>query len=154
MPNFFRTADGREHKAGQPFPLTLPDGTPIEGTWAGSAQNEKLSWWLQKSGHQLAESGEISAFACKAEDNGELIWGPAPKSARLFFVVEPLPPGKSYRLAKMVTTAATPDQLAYFRHSRAPLLGKFGSDGSVEEFTPDPLPKRPPPPPTAQGELF
>lgn len=154
MPNFFRTATGRECKAGQAFPLTLPDGTLLEGTWAGSAQNEKLSWWLQKSGHQLAESGEISAFACKAEDDGELIWGPAPDGARLFFVLEPQPPGKSYRLAKMVTTAATPGQLAYFRHSRAPLLGRFGPDGTVEESAPGPLPDRPSPPPKAQGELF
>jgi len=53
----------------------------------------------------------------------EMIWGDAPPNARLFFVLVP-EPGKSYRLAKMVTTAATsPPQKAPFRHDRSALFG-------------------------------
>jgi hypothetical protein len=106
--------------------------------------------WLCKAGTQLAQSEIISAFASKADDNDEMIWGDAPANARLLFVLVPQP-GKSYRLAKMVTTAATSAQHAHFRHPRSALLGYLRPDGSIVRIAPiDP----PPPPPPAQRELF
>lgn len=151
MPNFFRTHDGRARKASNLLPLTLPDGAIIEDVWAGSAMEEKLSWWLSRSGHQLTQSEEISKIASKADDNGEIIWGATPAGGRLFFVLLPPPTGKTYRLAKLVTTSATLAQAAYFRHERAALFGHLKPDGRIEKI----LPLVPPPPtPKAQGELF
>src|SRR6478609_262997 len=107
MPNLFRTLDGKVWKASAPVSLTVSDGTAVEGLWAGSAMGETLEEkWLCRAGTQFAQSEIISAFASKADDNGEMIWGDAPPNARVLFVLVPQP-GKSYRLAKMVTTAAT-----------------------------------------------
>jgi hypothetical protein len=152
MPNLFRTLDGTIHKAGETIPLTLPNGAATEGVWAGSATEEKLQQlWLRSHGNQITQSEFVAAVASKAEDNGEMIWGDAPSSARLFFVLVAPERGKSYRLAKLVTIAATPAQVAHFRHKRASLFGYLESNGTIVKVAPlDP----PPPPPPAQGELF
>ncbi|HEY3899981.1 MAG TPA: hypothetical protein VGM54_15340 [Chthoniobacter sp.] len=148
MPNLFRTLDGKVWKASGHVSLTLADGTAVEEIWAGSAKEEKLDTiWL---GHPLAQSELVAAVASKADDDGEMIWGDAPPNARVLFVLAP-EPGKNYRLAKMVTTAATAAQAAHFRHQRSALFGSLRPDGALVKMPPiDP----PPPPPPAQGELF
>lgn len=151
MPNLFRTTTGQERKPGPEIPFELCDGTRIEAIWAGSATEEKLPWWLGRAGNQLAQSEPVSAVASKADDDGELIWGQAPAGARLLYVIEPAAPGKTYRLAKMLTTAATPPQAAYFRHQRSALFGRLNPEGRLERIPPPPPPK---PAGPAQRELF
>ena len=151
MPNLFRSRDGKIWKPGEVLRLTLADGSAGEGTWAGSATEERLDWWLGKPGNQLGQTEEIAAIALKAEDNGEMIWGDAPVGSRLFFVLEGAVAGKTYRLAKMVTAATTPAQAAYFRHGRFALFGEFDAQGRVRRMTaPDPIGASP----RAQPELF
>ena len=151
MPHLFRTLNGKLWKPSHSVSLTLADGTKVEGIWAGSATEEKLGWWLRKPGSELGQTEEVSEIAIKAEDNGEIIWGAAPVGARLFFVVEASPPGKNYRIAKMVTCAANPAQVAYFRHGRFSLFGTLKPNGTIEKISP-----LPPPPPDvpAQRDLF
>jgi len=152
MPHLFRTPDGTVWRPGAPVSLTLADGAPVEGIWAGSATAEKLAWWLRPAaGSHLAQTPEIAAVASKADDTGEIIWGDAPAGGRLLFVVQAVGAGKNYRLAKMVTTAATPPQIAYFRHERSALFGRLNADGGIREIPPldPPLPILP-----AQPELF
>lgn len=151
MPNLYRTLDGRERKPSAPLPLQLADGTAVEGIWAGSATEEKLDGWLRRPGSQLAQSEPVAAIASKADDNGEMIWGEAPANARLIFVLLASPEGKSYRLAKLVTTAANPAQIAWFRHDRFVLFGTLQPDGTIRKIPPV-VPPTPPNP--AQGELF
>jgi hypothetical protein len=151
MPNFFQTRDGMERKPSTPIPLQLADGSPTEGVWAGSATEEKLGWWLAKPGNQIAQSEPVSAVASKADDNGEMIWGDAPNDARLIFVLEASPPGKNYRLAKLVTMKATPSQMVHFRHKRSALIGTLQPDGNIKRIPPLNPPQ---PPPPAQNELF
>jgi len=151
MPNLYRTLDGKERKPGTPLAFQLADGAIVEAFWAGSATEEKLDGWLRGASNQLAHSEAVAAVAVKADDNGEIIWGDAPDDARLIFVLLAPPPGKNYRLAKMVTTAAHPAQVAYFRHQRFCLFGTLQSDGTIRKIPP----RTPPPPnPPAQGELF
>jgi hypothetical protein len=124
----------------------------VEGIWAGSATEEKLrDTWLRPAGNQITQSTVVAAVASKADDDDEIIWGDAPAGARLFFVLTARQPGKDYRLAKLVTTAATPAQIAYFRHDRASLFGYLKPDGHIAKIPPL-IP--PPPKPRAQGELF
>ena len=154
MPHLFRTLDGKVWKPKQVIPLTLADGTKLAGLWGGSATEEKLRSWLSEPGSELTRSAEISEVASKADDNGETIWGAAPAGARLLFVLKApvrAKTGEYYRLAKMVTTAATPAQIAYFRHDRFSLFGTLKSDGSIVKIPPV---QPPPPPPPEQGELF
>ncbi|MFO1511564.1 MAG: hypothetical protein U1F83_01405 [Verrucomicrobiota bacterium] len=151
MPHLFRTVDGKLWKPSHPIQLTLANGTKNEGIWAGSAQEEKLTWWLRQPGNLLAQTEEVAEVAVKAEDTGKINWGAAPKEARLIFVLKTPTAGKNgqtYRLAKMVTTAATPAQLAYFRDERFSLFGALQSDGSI--FRIPPLA----PPSPEQGELL
>ena len=152
MPNLYRTIHGKERKPSTPIPFQLADGTIIEAVWAGSAKEEKLEDdWLRRGGSQLAQSEPVAAVASKADDNGEMIWGDAPADANLIFVLLAPPPGKSYRLGKMVTTAASPAQAAYFRHDRFSLFGTLQPDGTIQKIPPL---TPPPPTPPAQGELF
>ncbi len=156
MPHLFRTIDGRLWKASQPLVLTRADGTQVEGVWGGSAQEEKLDWWLSKPGNELAQTDEVAEVAVRDDDTQEVAWGPAPAGARVFFVVEApqwskTKAGESYRIAKMVTTAVTPSQAAYFNDTRFSLFGTFNAAGNIAIIPPL---LAPPPKPPVQGELF
>jgi hypothetical protein len=157
MPHRFRTKDGTVYGPGgkTPFPVRLVDGSETIVIWGGCAQNEKLGWWLKKPGHEIGESAElVVGIAIEAEDTKEFIWGDAPEGARLIWVVEPptvSKAGTTYRLAKMVTVEATPEQLAYFRDTRFALLGTLDEAGKVRAI---PALKPPPAIAPAQGELF
>ncbi|MDX2080526.1 MAG: hypothetical protein SFU53_07055 [Terrimicrobiaceae bacterium] len=148
----FRSVVGKEWKPGDALPLELAGGQEVEGIWMGFATREKLAWWLRQPGNELAQGEPVAEIAERADDTKELIWGPAPPEAGLIFVLEPAPPGKDYRPAKMVTTAANEEQTAYYRHGRFPLLGRLETDGSLREIPP----AKPPPPtdPPKQFELF
>jgi len=151
MPNLFRTLDGREWKPKDILALTLPDGTKCEGTWTGSATDEKRDWWVGKPGNELTQCDEVAAVATKSDKTRELLWLDAPARARLFFVLEARETGKNYQRALMVTVPATPAQNAYLHHDRFCLFGRFKPDGGIERIAP----LHPPPPrPPAQGELF
>src|SRR5436190_5571347 len=119
MPHLFRTLHGREYRPGENLRLVLANGTETEGIWGGSAQGEKLQWWVNKPGHDLTQTkDQISGIAIRDEDTAEVRWGAVPAGAHLFFILEPAPQGKSYRIAKMVTIAATSAQTAYFNEER------------------------------------
>jgi hypothetical protein len=108
-------------------------------------------WHLRQPGSELAQSEEVSEVAIKADNDGEMIWGAAPPGASLLFVVLAPEPGKNYRLARMITTAATPAQWAYFRHARFSLFGRLNPNGTIAKMPPL---ESPPPIPPAQGSLF
>jgi hypothetical protein len=119
--------------------LTLADGTMVEGVWAGSAMIEKIKWWLAKPEHEIAQTDEVSEIAIKGETKKLLQWGDAPAGSRLLFILEApvsVRGGNSYRLAKMVTTAATSEQERYFDSDRVCVFGALNSDGSIEQITP------------------
>lgn len=151
MPNLFRTLDGKTWKPKDTLPLSLADGTQVEGVWTGSAQDEKRNWWIGQPGAELAQSDAVAAVATKSDDTKELLWLDAPSHARLFFIVQAREPGKSYRRALMLTVAATAAQMAYLHHDRFSLFGRFKPDGAIERIAPLPPP---PPRPALQGELF
>lgn len=153
MCNKYRDEDG-EHRAGEVLDLLTHDGIVLSGKWAGSATREKLKWWASHPGAQLVQTPKpITEVSETAKDDGELQWCDAPDGARLFFVLEASPPGKDYRLAKLITTKATESQEAYFRRDRFPLLGRLNEAGEIEEIPPLPAPA-PVIKVKPQGELF
>lgn len=154
MPHLFRTLDGTLRKAGHRIPFFLADGTVVEAVWGGSARQEILDWWLRKPGHVLAQSEEVAAVAVRDDETQEIRWGEAPRGVRLFFVIKSETVSKEgvpYRMAVMVTTAATPEQTAYFRDERFALFGRLNPDGSREVVSSLPPPA---PEPPLQGDLF
>lgn len=150
MPNAFRTITGEIWRAGQRIPLILPDGTSVTEQWAGSATEERLHWWLRAgSGNVLATTAPVAAVG--TNDGGDMIWADASPGSHAFFVIVAPEPGKNYRLAKMVTTAAAPALAAFIHHERFALLGALDESGRIQ---PIPPPESPLPPPPPQGELF
>lgn len=127
----------------------------LKGRWAGSATHDKLkSYWLSKRfpGNQLVQiTKDVTGISETDRETGEDIWAPAPEGTRLFFVLEASPPGRSYRLAKLVTVKARPEERAYFRQENdsVPLTGRIENKEIVPVPLP-PVPKRIIP----QGELF
>ena len=154
MPHLFRTLDGKLWEPREILSLTLADGTSVGGIWGGSAQEEKLRWWLSHPGNELAQSEVVAEIVIKSDDTKEIRWAAAPVGARLIFLLE-APAlskiGERYRLAKMVATAANPAEVAYFHHERTSLFGTLNPDGSISKITPL---QPPPPEPPDQGELF
>jgi hypothetical protein len=149
----FRSAVGKEWKPCDTLPVDLADEVEAAGVWAGFATSEKLEWWLRKPGHRIVQTTEpVIAIAERADDTGELIWADIEPSAHLLFVLEPPPAGKDYRLARLVTKAATAAQAAYFRHDRFPLLGHLERGGLLKEISPSDPP--PPEPRLRQESLF
>ena len=156
MPHLFRNRDDKQWKPRDLISFLLANGQIVQAIWAGSAQVEKLAWWLSKPNNELAQSEhEVAAVAVRAEDTKQIAWGDAPVGARLIFVVEApatSKTGETYRLAKMVTAAATPEQVTYFHEDRFALFGNLRPDGTLEIIPP----LKPPPPSSSsnQGELF
>jgi hypothetical protein len=142
-------------KAGDYIPLVLTSGEIIQAKWAGSARMENLAWWQRQPGNELTQiDTEVAGVAVRASDTKQIAWGDAPAGARLIFLVEAetiSKEGKPYRLAKMVTVAATPEQEVYFHEDRFALFGNLRPDGTIEIIPPL---KPPPPSSSPQGELF
>lgn len=157
MPHQFRTKGGELGRAGkEPIKLQLTNGTALSCIWGGSAQHENLATkWLNKKGHLLAQTlDEVSALAVRDEDTNKIRWGDAPPGAHLLFVIEDEKKGKDghpYRMARLVTSAATPEEEAYFKDNRTALFAKLGPGNPITIIPPL---QPPPPEPPAQGELF
>lgn len=154
MCNIYRAKNGKVCKAGKPVDLSLPDGSKTEGVWGGSAQEEKLDWWLKKPGNELTQTAEIAEVGVKDNKTEDIAWGAAPEGAHLLFVLEAPVQGKNgvpYRIAKMVTRKASEAEEAYFKEPRCALFGTIKPDCSINRLSPLPPP---PPKPSAQGELF
>ena len=65
---------------------------------------------------------EVERFGEKDKATGQQNWEDAPAGSALEGLLLPTPPGKDYRLLKVVTQAATADQLARLGNDRAPVL--------------------------------
>lgn len=154
MCNIYRTKKGRVCTAGKPVDLSLADGSKTEGVWGGSAQEEKLDWWLKKPGHELTQTMEVAEIGVRDNKTEDTAWAAAPEGTHLLFVLEAPAMAKNgtpYRIAKMVTRKATEAEAAYFQEPRCALFGRMKPDGGITR-----IPPLPPPPPKQprQGELF
>lgn len=160
------TDEQMTRKAGQQIEFEVPDSTKLSdprmkapeklrGKWAGSATHDKLkSYWLSKRfpGNQLVQiTFDVRQISETDKETGESIWAPAPEGTRLFFVLEAPPPGKEYRLAKLLTVKANEEQLAFFNQENdsVPFTGKV-EGGQLVLVPLPPVGKRDKP----QGELF
>ena len=64
----------------------------------------------------------ISSFGEKDKTTGQQNWEQVPAGTALEGLLLPTPPGKDYRLLKVLTQPATPDQLARLGNDRAPIV--------------------------------
>jgi hypothetical protein len=139
--------DGREVKPGQKIMVKLrgPGGEfelPFEeAIFGGPARTESRNYWIKREGAEPVIVPNVERFGEKDKATGKQNWEDVPAGTALEGLLLPTPPGKEYRLLKVVTQPATPDQAARLGNDRAPVVvwqravgtgGERGSDGVME----------------------
>ncbi len=120
--------NGREVRPGQRALVLLrgPGGefeVPFdEAVFGGPARNESRHYWIQREGAEPVLVPDISRFGEKDKATQEQHWEDVPAGSSLEGLLLPRPPGKDYRLLKVVTQAATAEQIARLGDDRAPIL--------------------------------
>ena len=123
---------GREVRPGQRAVVLLkgPGGLfelPFDGAvFGGPARNESRNYWIKREGAEPVIVPDIERFGEKDKTTGQQNWENVPAGSAMEGLLLPTPPGKDYRLLKVVTQAATAEQLARLGNDRAPL---FCADG-------------------------
>ena len=96
---------------------------PFEGAvFAGPAKKESRNYWIKREGAEDVIVPEVSRFGERNKATDEQGWEDVPPGSALEGLLLPPPPGKDYRLLKIVTQPATPDQLARLGNDRAPVV--------------------------------
>ena len=93
-----------------------------EAVFGGPAKRESRTYWIQREGAEDVLVPNVTQFGEKNQTTGEQGWEKLPSGSALEGLLLPQPPGKDYRLLKIVTQPATPDQLARLGNDRAPVV--------------------------------
>jgi len=93
-----------------------------EAVFGGPARQESRNYWIKREGAEDVMVPGVTRFGEKNQTTGEQGWEEVPPGSALEGLLLPRPPGKEYRLLKIVTQPATPDQLARLGNDRAPVV--------------------------------
>jgi hypothetical protein len=93
-----------------------------EAVFGGPAKIESRNYWIKREGAVDVVVPEVSRFGEKNKTTGEQGWEDLPPGSALEGLLLPQPPGKDYRLLKIVTQPATADQVARLGNDRAPIV--------------------------------
>ena len=93
-----------------------------DAIFGGPAKRESRGYWLKREGAEDVIVPNVTRFGEKNQTTGEQGWEQLPLGSALEGLLLPQPPGKSYRLLKIVTQPATPEQIAHFGNDRAPVV--------------------------------
>lgn len=119
---------GREVRPGQGTLVLMrgPAGefeVPFEeAIFGGPARSESRNYWMKREGAVEVLVPGISRFGEKDKVTGVQNWEDVPAGSAMQGLLLPQPPGKGYRLLKVVTQAATPEQAARFGNDRVPVF--------------------------------
>lgn len=95
-----------------------------EAIFGGPAKRESRGYWIKQERAEDVLVPRVSRFGEKNKSTGEQGWEDVPPESALEGLLLPQPSGKSYRLLKIVTQPATPDQIARLGNDRAPAVRK------------------------------
>lgn len=93
-----------------------------EAVFAGPAKRESRNYWINREGAVDVVVPDVTRFGEKNRSTDEQGWEDVPHGSTLEGLLLPQPPGKDYRLLKIVTQPATPDQLTRLGNDRAPVI--------------------------------
>ena len=119
---------GREVKPGQTLMVLMrgPGGDfemPYEeAVFGGPARSESRNYWIKREGAEPVIVPHVERFGEKDKTTGQQNWEDTPPGTALEGLLLPTPPGKAYRLLKVVTQDATADQIARLGNDRAPVV--------------------------------
>jgi hypothetical protein len=98
-----------------------------DAVFAGPAKSESRNYWIKREGAVDVIVPDVTRFGEKNKTTGEQGWEDIPLASTLDGLLLPQPPGKDYRLLKIVTQPATPDQIARLGNDRAPVVRSRGT---------------------------
>jgi hypothetical protein len=93
-----------------------------DAVFGGPAKKESRNYWINREGAEPVIVPDIERFGEKNKTTGEQGWEDVPPGSSLAGLLLPQPPGKDYRLLKIVTQPATEDQVARLGNDRAPVV--------------------------------
>jgi hypothetical protein len=93
-----------------------------EAVFGGPAKSENRNYWIKREGAEPVLVPEITRYGEKNQTTGEQGWEDLATASSLEGLLLPQPPGKDYRLLKIVTQPATPEQAARLGNDRAPVI--------------------------------
>ena len=98
----------------------------IEGIFGGPARSESKNFWINREGAEEVIVPDVEQFGEKDKATGEQHWEEVPPGTALEGLLLPVEvskkTGEPYRLVKIVTQPATPDQIARMGNDRAPVV--------------------------------
>ena len=95
---------------------------PFEAVFGGPARSEKRRYWMQVERAQEVIVPDVERYGEKNKETGAQGYEDVPPGTALEGLLLPTPPGKDYRLLKVLTQPATPEQFARLGNDRAPVL--------------------------------
>jgi hypothetical protein len=93
-----------------------------EAIFGGPAKRESRGYWKSREGAEDVIVPDVPMLVYKKNTTGEQGYEDVPSGSSLEGLLLPQPPGKSYRLLKIVTQPATPDQIGRLGNDRAPVV--------------------------------
>ncbi len=93
-----------------------------EAIFGGPARSESRNYWIKREGAEPVLVPDVNRFGEKSKATGEQGWEDVLPGLALEGLLLPQPPGKAYRLLKVVTQPATADQLARLGNDRTPVM--------------------------------
>jgi hypothetical protein len=93
-----------------------------EAIFGGPARSESRNYWVKREGAVDVVVPDVTRFGEKNQATGEQGWEDLPPGSALQGLLLPQPPGKDYRLLKVMTQPASPDQVARLGNDRAPVV--------------------------------
>lgn len=97
-----------------------------EAVFGGPARIESRNYWIKREGAEDVRVPNVSRFGEKNKTTGQQGWEDVPPGSTLDGLLLPQPPGKSYRLLKVVTAQATPEQTERLGNDRTPVVRQPG----------------------------
>jgi hypothetical protein len=120
--------NGREVRPGQRATVLMrgPGGefelAFDEAIFGGPARSESRAYWQKREGAEPVLIPGIERFGEKNKATGAQNWEEVPPYNAMEGLLLPAPPGKDYRLLKIVTQPATAEQIQRFGNDRVPLF--------------------------------
>ena len=106
--------------SGKGLKARFRDGQLFENAaFAGCARKESLGWWKRQGAEEVMV--EAQKYAERNKVTKELTWFDVPAGEVVAGVLEQAPPGKDYRLLKVATRPATPEEFSVAGNDRFPL---------------------------------
>ncbi len=137
---------GREVRPGQRAVVLMrgPGGeyeVPFdEAIFGGPARSESRNYWIKREGAEHVLVPEIVSFGEKDKATGRQNWETLRAPAAMEGLLLPKPPGKDYRLLKVLTQAATAEQMERLGNDRVPVFP------AAPDVSPSPASSTPAPP--------